>query len=90
MAYRYPTGRLHAKGLSGPQRNRGLRRLAGAPPTRQAVRRRSAASSGAHNPTKADLEYALVWLGAYLLVRGTRDLVQRVLQSIAARESSST
>jgi hypothetical protein len=93
MAHWHAVVRRVSTSVHGSARAPGLRlhQLSAAPKSRIWLRRRRHAGAlYVEGLQDADLEYALMRLGAYLLARGTRDLVQRVLRSIAARPPRDT
>jgi hypothetical protein len=88
VAHWHAAGRIVSTSERGLAHTRRVRQLRAAPRSRiWPLRRRHAASAHIEDLKDPDLEYALISLGAYLLVRSTRDLVQRVVQSIVSRAS---
>jgi hypothetical protein len=89
MEHRQERGRSYSAHVRGLAPARGVRSLLGGPQPTTTRRRQNAAASGQGGVSNADLEGALSRLGTYVLLNGSRDLVQRVLRAIAAARALS-
>ena len=86
MAHWHAGRRIASIGVRGLSRAHAVRQPFGSARSRIFLPRwRHAAAAPLEDLKDATIENALVSAGAYLLLRGPGDLVQRVLQSIAAR-----